>query len=54
MPRFKIAVRPYRCSARPKAKWVLSVWYPTGERQRRYFETKEAALAEQAVKQVEV
>ena len=52
MPKFSIVVRPYKCSARPNAKWVLNVWYPTGKRQRRYFETKEAALAEQAAKQV--
>jgi len=43
MPKFSIVVRPYKCSARPNAKWVLNVWYPTGKRQRRYFETKEAA-----------
>lgn len=54
MPKFSTVVRPYKCSARPNAKWVLNVWYPTGKRQRRYFETKEAALAEQAVKRVEV
>ncbi len=54
MPKFSTVVRPYKCSARPNVKSVLNVWYPTGKRQRRYFETKEAALAEQAVKRVEV
>ncbi len=54
MPKFSAVVRPYKCSARPNVKWVLNVWYPTGKRQRRYFETKEAVLAEQAVKRVEV
>ena len=54
MARFHISVKPYRSDTRPNAKWVLNVWHPTGKRERRFFETKEAALAEQSVKQVEV
>jgi hypothetical protein len=54
MARFHISVKPYRSEKRPNAKWVLNVWHPTGKRERRFFETKEAAIAEQSVKQVEV
>ena len=45
MAKFSVSVRPYKCSARPNAKWVLNVWHPTGKRERSYFETKEAAEA---------
>jgi len=54
MAKFSISVRPYNSSARPNAKWVLNVWYPTGKRQRLFFPTKEAAQAEEQVKTVEV
>lgn len=54
MAKFKISVRPYKCSARPNAKWVLNVWHPTGKRERSYFETKETAEAAAQVKTVEV
>jgi hypothetical protein len=54
MAKFSTSVRPYKCSARPKAKWVLNVWHPTGKRERSYFETKEAAQAAEQVKSVEV
>ena len=54
MAKFSVSVRPYDCKARPKAKWVLNVWHPTGKRERSYFETKEAAQAAEQVKSVEV
>jgi integrase len=54
MAKFSVSVRPYKCSARPNAKWVLNVWHPTGKRERSYFETKEAAQAAEQVKSVEV
>lgn len=54
MAKFNISVRPYKCSARPKAKWVLNVWHPTGKRERSYYETKEAAEVAEQIKKVEV
>jgi hypothetical protein len=54
MAKFSISVRPYQCSARPNARWVLNVWHPTGKRERTYFETMEAAQAAEQVKSVEV
>jgi integrase len=54
MAKFSVAVRPYKCGARPNAKWVLNVWHPTGKRERSFFETKEAAQAAEQVKRVEV
>jgi integrase len=54
MAKFSVSVRPYKCGARPNAKWVLNVWHPTGKRERSYFETKEAAQAAEQVKSVEV
>ncbi len=54
MAKFSVSVRPYDCKARPKAKWVLNVWHPTGKRERSYFETKEAAQSAEQVKSVEV
>ena len=54
MAKFSVSVRPYKCSARPNAKWVLNVWHPTGKRERSYFETKEAAESAEQVKSVEV
>jgi len=54
MAKFSVSVRPYDCKARPKAKWVLNVWHPTGKRERSYFETQEAAKAAEQVKSVEV
>jgi integrase len=37
----------------PNAKWVLNVWHPDGKRERRFFATKDEALAEQTAKEVE-
>jgi len=54
MAKFSVSVRPYQCSVRPNARWVLNVWHPTGKRERTYFETKEAAQAAEQVKSVEV
>ena len=54
MAKFSVSVRPYDCKARPKAKWVLNVWHPTGKRERSYFETEAAAKAAEHVKSVEV
>jgi hypothetical protein len=54
MAKFSVSIRPYKCSARPNAKWVLNVWHPTGKRERSYFETKETAQAAEQVKTVEV
>ena len=54
MAKFSVSVRPYKCSARPNAKWVLNVWHPTGKRERSYYETKEAAESAEQVKSVEV
>src|SRR5277367_4058905 len=54
MAKFSVSVRPYQCSARPNARWVLNVWHPTGKRERSYYETKEAAQAAEQVKSVEV
>jgi hypothetical protein len=54
MAKFSVSVRPYKCSARPNAKWVLNVWHPTGKRERSYYETKEqAGAASQVVKTFE-
>jgi integrase len=53
MARFHISVKPYRSDERPNAKWVLNVWHPDGKRERRFFATKEEALAEQTAKEVE-
>jgi integrase len=54
MAKFSVSVRPYKCSARPNARWVLNVWHPTGKRERSYFETKETAQAAEQVKSIEV
>lgn len=54
MSKFRVSVRPYKCSARPNAKWVLNVWHPTGKRERSYFEIKEAVQAAEQIKSVEV
>jgi hypothetical protein len=53
MARFHISVKPYRSDERPNAKWVLNVWHPDGKRERRFFATKDEALAEQTAKEVE-
>jgi hypothetical protein len=54
MARYRLSVRQHHSAARPNAKWVLDIRYPNGKRERRYFATKEEAVAEQSVKQVEV
>jgi hypothetical protein len=53
MARFSVSVKPYRSDERPNAKWVFNVWHPDGKRERRFFATKEEALAEQTAKEVE-
>jgi site-specific recombinase XerC len=53
MARFHISVKPYRSDKRPNAKWVLNVWHPDGKRERRFFATKDEAIAEQTAKEVE-
>jgi len=54
MARYRLSVRQHHSATRPNAKWVLDIRYPNGKRERRYFATKEEAVAEQSVKQVEV
>jgi integrase len=54
MARYRLSVRQHHSATRPNSKWVLDIRYPNGKRERRYFATKEEAVAEQSVKQVEV
>jgi integrase len=54
MARYRLSVRQHHSASRPNAKWVLDIRYPNGKRERRFFLTKEEAVAEQSVKQVEV
>jgi integrase len=43
MGKFSASVKPYNSAARPKAKWVVNIWHPSGRRQRKFCSTREKA-----------
>ena len=54
MASYRISVRENKTTSRLLAKWVIDIRHPNGERERRYFLTKQAAESEAQAKRVEI